>query len=194
MLLLPTENLQDIGVQGSLEMFGLTENLPGCYTYNLRTRKFKWRPGYEDGGPLVSQREFPVIHFDDKIFPEKSTVGWIAAANLQKFDMGVHKAVIPHYKTVAKYLKKHGKTVNGVDEDDLDDEGDHAQGQGPEKAQAQQNGNQGTAQDKQAWSGNGEKSQAEQVGGNRNVNGLDHRAEGEDEEEGAVDGMYDTWH
>jgi len=52
---------------GSLHSIGLLPNAPRCFTVNKATHTITgWAKGYEDGGPLVTKREFPVVYFDHK--------------------------------------------------------------------------------------------------------------------------------
>ncbi|XXG95283.1 hypothetical protein Hte_001544 [Hypoxylon texense] len=63
-----------------------TSHPPGCYKYDSR-RIVGWAPGYEDGGPKVELRRFPVMFFD-----ESQTVAWLPAADLLKFPLYKRKA------------------------------------------------------------------------------------------------------
>ncbi|KAI1453336.1 hypothetical protein F4805DRAFT_470139 [Annulohypoxylon moriforme] len=58
---------------------------PNCYTYDSR-KITGWAPGYEDGGPKVKFRKFPVMFFD-----ESQTVGWFPARDLMKFPLNQRK-------------------------------------------------------------------------------------------------------
>lgn len=106
-LLLPTANLEDVGVPGTIEDLGLADIVPSCYDYNQHTKKFGWRDGYEDGGRLASQREFPVMYFDGLPFPAKSAVGWVAAKNLRAFNPDdPSSSLIPNLRLVRKFLSE----------------------------------------------------------------------------------------
>ncbi|KAH7110464.1 hypothetical protein EDB81DRAFT_620729, partial [Dactylonectria macrodidyma] len=76
----------DIGFAGTIQDLGLTEQLPPCYTYDPQTGILDWQEDYKDGGPLVTERQFPVMYFDGLDFPSKSSVGWVAANDLQSVD------------------------------------------------------------------------------------------------------------
>ncbi|CAJ2504638.1 Uu.00g120320.m01.CDS01 [Anthostomella pinea] len=54
---------------------------PKCYIYS-DDAIVGWAPGYEDGGPKVKLRRFPVMFFDDG-----QTVAWIPARDLSKFPL-----------------------------------------------------------------------------------------------------------
>ncbi|KAF7548740.1 hypothetical protein G7Z17_g6861 [Cylindrodendrum hubeiense] len=75
-LLLPKTDLEEVGVPGTLDSLGLMDDMPACYSYNKDTDTFRWRKGYRDGQSLVKQRQFPVMFFDGRAFPEKTEVGW----------------------------------------------------------------------------------------------------------------------
>lgn len=106
-LLLPHCHLDNVGVPDTVESLGLTVDVPACYVYNHSTKEFSWREGYEDGGLLVTKREFPVMYFDGLKFPEKSAVGWVAAEDLKAFDVnGSNSSLVPHSKSARSFLRK----------------------------------------------------------------------------------------
>ncbi|KAI6372898.1 hypothetical protein MCOR25_003584 [Pyricularia grisea] len=55
--------------------------LPSCYVAS-GTEDIQWAPGYEDGGPRVEEREYPVLVFDGA-----ETYDWISSANLKPFNL-----------------------------------------------------------------------------------------------------------
>ncbi|KAI1429653.1 hypothetical protein F5Y12DRAFT_724807 [Xylaria sp. FL1777] len=60
---------------------------PRCYVYKdidgIKNAAIAgWSPGFEDGGPMVNRRKFPVMFFD-----ENSNVGWVSAKCLSKFPL-----------------------------------------------------------------------------------------------------------
>ncbi|CAM1504961.1 Fc.00g105980.m01.CDS01 [Cosmosporella sp. VM-42] len=117
-LLLPKDDLDLVGVPSSLELLGLMQNVPECYTYNRRSKKLKWREGYEDGGSLVSKREFPVMYFDGQDFPSKSEVGWTAAEDLSMFDLQSSKSSPGvHHHSVEKFLRERGDLQSDEEQD-----------------------------------------------------------------------------
>lgn len=63
-----------------------TSHPPNCYSYDSR-KIVGWAPGYEDGGPKVELRRFPVMFFD-----QSQTVAWFPAADLLKFPLYKRKA------------------------------------------------------------------------------------------------------
>ncbi|KAH7303770.1 hypothetical protein B0I35DRAFT_342182, partial [Stachybotrys elegans] len=105
-LLLPTTNLPDIGVPGTLEQLGLYDNIPVCYSRSTRTKDLEFKKDYKIGGALASQRQFPVMYFDGLPFPAKSAVGWVAATDLQEFDADQPSSLIPNLKQVRAFLKQ----------------------------------------------------------------------------------------
>ncbi|KAI6450503.1 hypothetical protein MCOR16_007656 [Pyricularia oryzae] len=57
------------------------QDLPSCYIAS-GPDDIQWAPGYEDGGPRVEEREYPVFVFDGD-----ETYDWISLANLEPFDL-----------------------------------------------------------------------------------------------------------
>ncbi|KAI1134671.1 hypothetical protein F5Y05DRAFT_204602 [Hypoxylon sp. FL0543] len=54
---------------------------PNCYIYDSN-KIVGWAPGFEDGGPKIRLRKFPVMFFD-----ASQTVAWLAARDLAKFPL-----------------------------------------------------------------------------------------------------------
>ncbi|KAH7118416.1 hypothetical protein EDB81DRAFT_767037 [Dactylonectria macrodidyma] len=101
-----TEQPIDIGFSGTIQDLGLTEQLPQCYTYDPQTGILDWQEGYKDGGPLVTERQFPVMYFDGLDFPSESSVGWVAANDLQSVDtQDSNFELTPHFKSVLNFLE-----------------------------------------------------------------------------------------
>ncbi|KAI8628399.1 hypothetical protein F5Y19DRAFT_136947 [Xylariaceae sp. FL1651] len=80
------------GLKGDLFGTGLLNKKPKpptCYIYKDGTMNnatnnaiIGWAAGFEDGGPKVKQRKFPVMFFD-----ENQSVSWISAQDLSKFPL-----------------------------------------------------------------------------------------------------------
>ncbi|KAJ4307470.1 hypothetical protein N0V84_012712 [Fusarium piperis] len=104
-LVLPMQDLEKIGVSGTLETLRLAEIMPLCYKYDKPTKRHVWREGYNEGQELVTEREFPVMYFDGQDFPAKSAVGWVAAKDLRVFDIKNSNKLVPHVRSVRKFLK-----------------------------------------------------------------------------------------
>ncbi|KAK2468212.1 hypothetical protein H9L39_19858 [Fusarium oxysporum f. sp. albedinis] len=102
-LLLPMQDLESVGISGSIESLGLAEVLPRCYCN--KQDGFPWAEGFNDGEPLVMEREFPVMYFDGQDFPAKSAVGWVSARDLRQFDANNKNSLVPHIRSVRKFLK-----------------------------------------------------------------------------------------
>ncbi|EXK80487.1 hypothetical protein FOQG_14982 [Fusarium oxysporum f. sp. raphani 54005] len=102
-LLLPMQDLESVGISGSIESLGLAEVLPRCYCD--KQDGFSWAEGFNDGEPLVMEREFPVTYFDGQDFPAKSAVGWVSARDLRQFDANNKNLLVPHIRSVRKFLK-----------------------------------------------------------------------------------------
>ncbi|KAK7215952.1 hypothetical protein V2G26_003955 [Clonostachys chloroleuca] len=86
-LLLPMENLEDVGVQGTLTSLGLMDDLPNAFFHNPETGKLDWAEGYDEKGKLAAKRAFPAIYLTSKKFPAGCPVAWVAAMNLRKWDL-----------------------------------------------------------------------------------------------------------
>lgn len=54
---------------------------PECYLHTSK-KILGWEEGYEDGGPKIDLREFPIMYFDGK-----NHVGWAPAMDLTKMDL-----------------------------------------------------------------------------------------------------------
>lgn len=106
-LLLPLENLRSVGVPYSLADLGLADPVPECYEYSSHNEPPRLRQGYEIGGPMARERQYPVIYFDGREFPSKNAVGWVTASDLQIFDpnnASIFK-LIEHRSQVRQYLE-----------------------------------------------------------------------------------------
>ncbi|KAF4465159.1 hypothetical protein FALBO_8002 [Fusarium albosuccineum] len=93
----------------SFEHFEWKESLlritPSCYLFDRKLDQYPrgWAKGYEDGGPLVSQRQYPVIYFDGRQFPKQSSVGWLPVSSFKAFDP--EDTSIGHRNSVAEFLQ-----------------------------------------------------------------------------------------
>lgn len=69
-MVLPVEeaNFYSVGLGGTLADTKLLKDVPPCYklgkTAGGKIKLERWAPGYEDGGPMVKQRQVPVMYFD----------------------------------------------------------------------------------------------------------------------------------
>ncbi|XP_044715207.1 uncharacterized protein HRG_11184 [Hirsutella rhossiliensis] len=118
-LLLPTDNLHDVGLPITIEALGLTKNVPHCYEYDREEKSFRWRKEYEGGGRLFAERQYPIIFFDGLDFPERSSVGWVAARDLRSFDLmdaNIDKR-IKHVGRVRQFVNEREKS-RAKDKDD----------------------------------------------------------------------------
>ncbi|KAI2627650.1 hypothetical protein GGR54DRAFT_425927 [Hypoxylon sp. NC1633] len=59
-----------------------TSHPPSCYIYKNNNKIVGWADGYEDGGPKIQSRKFPVMFFD-----EAQTVAWLPARDLARFPL-----------------------------------------------------------------------------------------------------------
>ncbi|UPK95944.1 hypothetical protein LCI18_006879 [Fusarium solani-melongenae] len=119
-LLLPMTDLEQVGVSGSLDSLGLAEILPICYDQDTLTGERTWRDGYKNGQALVTEREFPAMYFEGRVFPDKSPVGWVAAKDLRKFDVATGTShLVPQIQMVRKFLEERAPeaSCNGAEKE-----------------------------------------------------------------------------
>ncbi|KAH6957846.1 hypothetical protein BKA56DRAFT_601507 [Ilyonectria sp. MPI-CAGE-AT-0026] len=66
----------------------LLRRTPSCYLFDMEVDPYPrgWAEGYENGGPLASERHYPTIYFDGRQFPEESFVGWVRVSRFTPFD------------------------------------------------------------------------------------------------------------
>ncbi|KAI0417823.1 hypothetical protein F5X98DRAFT_134377 [Xylaria grammica] len=80
------------GLEKNLAATGLLDEEstpPGCYVYkytddSTNAAIIGWSSGFEDGGPRVEERRFPVMFFEKN---SKTSWGWIFAKSLSKFPL-----------------------------------------------------------------------------------------------------------
>ncbi|KAJ6436769.1 High-osmolarity-induced transcription protein 1 [Purpureocillium lavendulum] len=101
-LLLPTDAMDSIGVPETMETLGLSANPPDCYVVDTRSKQYKWRKGYEDGGPRVAERIYPVLDFDDL---HKRRARWVTANELKAFDEEIAQS-LDYYPLIQEYLRR----------------------------------------------------------------------------------------
>lgn len=116
------------GIPGTLRNTRLLKKVPPCYKYTPGNSKLSgWAKGYEDGGPLVTERRFPVIFFDAEEFPGRCSTGWIRAKNLRPYS----RAEVPYLHVVDRYVSARNKARaagaddgEGTSEEEEDDSGE----------------------------------------------------------------------
>jgi hypothetical protein len=104
-LVLPWDDLSACGLSGHLKYTGLLSRAPKCYRITADGDIAGWAEGYEDDGPLVTKRDFPVMYFDGS-----RSVGWLRARDLSSFPFeGGMPKDIPHYHEAKEaYAKARG--------------------------------------------------------------------------------------
>lgn len=98
---------EDLNLPGGLINTGLLGGkIPRCYKYSPgATELLGWSEGFGDGGRSVLERQFPIIFFDNKEFPNKCSVGWMSTKQLRPFDLDDDLASnTPQLDTVQEYL------------------------------------------------------------------------------------------
>ncbi|KAI0521199.1 hypothetical protein F5B22DRAFT_643928 [Xylaria bambusicola] len=113
-LLLPLGDFTDIGLEGAIKDTGLLNEIPPCYRYNKHTKKiYGWQHDFEDKGPLVLKRQFPVMFFDDQKSPKRGPVGWMAAKDLKEFDpQDSSVPLISNSRSALDFYELHGGAKN----------------------------------------------------------------------------------
>jgi hypothetical protein len=122
-----------------VEKFGLSKSMPACYDFDEDTGQIDWKEGYEDGGLLTADRQFPVMFLENVPCIDKNAVGWVAAKDLQNFDpSGSQASLIPHYGSVVAFIHNRAVPQDGSvnrqrapvpDEDDCDGDDDNYKAQ-----------------------------------------------------------------
>lgn len=102
-VILPLGSFKPLDLSGSIEDLGLLNELPPCYVFHAETQSFGWAKGYEENGPNVTRREFPVMFFDGAVFPDSCSVGWIQARDLEVYDP--NSRLIDYNQQVQAWLK-----------------------------------------------------------------------------------------
>lgn len=125
-LILPTANLEDVGVPGTLESLKMLHDVPPCYRHNKTTNTLEWEEGFEDGGEKVAQRQFPVRWFDDDLKAKGDPqYSWLAACHLEVFDIESATATgARHIRSVQEWQRARAQTSSrqdGPSEMDLHD-------------------------------------------------------------------------
>ncbi|SPO05195.1 uncharacterized protein DNG_07881 [Cephalotrichum gorgonifer] len=88
----------------------LSDHIPDCYHSSKQSEDgvrtlIDWEDGFEDGGPFVSERQFPVLFFDGRT-PSEDSVGWLTSRDLEQFDPEAAPADdIPHLALIRAYLE-----------------------------------------------------------------------------------------
>lgn len=81
----PDGNLREVGLREKLQETDLMGNIPKCYRVDRVSLQIKgWQTAYEDGGPKVPRRDYPVMFFDSY---KKHSVGWVGAQKLRAVDL-----------------------------------------------------------------------------------------------------------
>ena len=81
-MVLPTDDFAKVGVRGTFDSCTLAKKIPRCYTRRSVDGRLGWAEGFEDGGPKVQERRFPVRYFN-----EEEHVEWVSAEALKSCDL-----------------------------------------------------------------------------------------------------------
>ncbi|KAI8649373.1 hypothetical protein NCS56_01485400 [Fusarium sp. Ph1] len=121
-LVLPHIGLEAFGISSTLEKLGLMNHTPDCLRCEPDTQNLKWREGYEHDGPHAMDREFPVLFFDRRDFPEQASAAWIKASDLQELNVfKTSSRLVPNLKFAKKYLRKRLQQETEFADEDYED-------------------------------------------------------------------------
>ncbi|KAL9563941.1 hypothetical protein ACKAV7_011976 [Fusarium commune] len=102
-LVLPN-NFNEAGVAATIASFDLTKEVAECWEHMCKTDEFRWRQGHNQTEPVIAERQVAIMYFEGPEFPAKCRTDWVHIEELHKYDPGVHSFLIPHSKTVQKFL------------------------------------------------------------------------------------------
>ena len=129
-LMLPLGSFAAVGVVGDIDSMDRLKAAPKCYRRS-KGHISGWADGYEDGGPKVRERRFPMMYIEESAslsFPgglvDPPSLGWVAAKDLRPFDVsdpecrrstrGFHNAEI--FLRRARTLSTTTRTTGGPSE------------------------------------------------------------------------------
>ncbi|RKK88528.1 hypothetical protein BFJ68_g16932 [Fusarium oxysporum] len=102
-LVLPN-NFNEAGDATTIASLDLTKEVAECWEHMRETDEVRWRQGHNETEPVVAERQVAIMYFEGPKFPEKCRTDWVPIEELHKYDPGVHSSLIPHSKTVLKFL------------------------------------------------------------------------------------------
>ncbi|KAL7619553.1 hypothetical protein AAE478_010093 [Parahypoxylon ruwenzoriense] len=77
-IVLPTGDFREIGIWGTLPETSLGISIPACYRHNKNPVEILgWERDYDDCGPKVTDREFPMLFFDSQM--PATELSWVSA-------------------------------------------------------------------------------------------------------------------
>ncbi|KAI2603737.1 hypothetical protein GGR54DRAFT_455885 [Hypoxylon sp. NC1633] len=114
-VVLPTGDFDVPGISMSLRATRLWNYIPSCYEYNMWKEIIGWKKGYEDDGPRVTDRKFPVMRFDrlssipleGRFTAAKTDFRWVAAKNIRPLDVEANIArTTGGYKMAKRFMDR----------------------------------------------------------------------------------------
>lgn len=103
-LLLPMVRIDRVlGSNYTLQSLGLAHQVPSCYVFDEQSGRYVWTTGYEDGGPLVPLRIYPVLICNGGRFPSNDTAQWVYASDLER---------LAEYDPNGQPVVGHGSAIN----------------------------------------------------------------------------------
>ncbi|KAJ9412668.1 hypothetical protein QL093DRAFT_2570361 [Fusarium oxysporum] len=89
-LVLP--NFNEAGIAATIASLDLMKEAAGCWEHMHETDGVRWRQGHNETEPVVAERQVVVV------------TDWVPIDELHKYDPEVHSSLVPHLKTVRKFL------------------------------------------------------------------------------------------
>ncbi|VUC30823.1 unnamed protein product [Clonostachys rosea] len=85
-LVLPFDNMLEIGINGDLSTLHLAHSMPDCCFYDPVAGEHRWERGYEDGGAFESLRSHPCLGLTRDTL-EMCPPLWVKGTDLGEFDL-----------------------------------------------------------------------------------------------------------
>ncbi|KUI53517.1 hypothetical protein VP1G_01057 [Cytospora mali] len=105
----PDGNLREVGLREKFQEMPLIDNAPKCYRVDRVSLQIKgWQPAYEDGGPKVDKREYPVMYFDKN----PPSLGWLSGQKLEPLDLDNPPVDIVDIKGLKKARQWYAEKMN----------------------------------------------------------------------------------
>lgn len=122
-VVLPIGKFESVTLRGSILETGLVKHIPVCYRSDSRTKAIMgWAQDYQNGGPKVKNRKFPVMYFDEGLeipskgeltIPDKNLLSWVSAKNLMSLDLqDPESRLVQGFQSALDYVARL-KTIRG---------------------------------------------------------------------------------
>lgn len=131
-IVLPTNGpCLQVRLRGSIQDLGLIDYPPDCYEIDPISGKLSgWVQGFGDGEPGTANRQYPVLFFDGKNFPDDCSPAWVHTKDFKEYNP---LEVGEHEREMVESWQNGAWTADSPGTDDTDTEstggssyGDHA--------------------------------------------------------------------